>query len=100
MTLSMLALMLFVPLLSAAASSESLSTMDWPLQPGESISDLSRLIYPKSRHMQQHFIAETIKLNQESQPDLRASTVFEQQHQIQIPSIKALSKKSLPRTAR
>ena len=94
LTLLAFALMLHVPSLSAAASAESLSAMDWPLQPGESIQDLSRLIYPKSQRMQQHFIAETVRLNRETQSDLQSNTVFEQEHQILIPSIKQLSKKS------
>jgi hypothetical protein len=94
LTLLAFALMLHVPSLSAATSGESLSAMDWPLQTGESVQDLSRLIYPKSQRMQQHFIAETIKLNVETQPDLKPTTVFEQQQQILIPSIKQLSGKS------
>jgi len=93
LTLLALALMLHVPLLSVAASSESLSAMDWPLQPKESIRDLSRLIYPKSQSMQQRFIAETIRLNRETQPELQPVTVFEQEQRILIPSIKQLSKK-------
>lgn len=80
--------------LSAAASPESMQAMAWPLQPGESVQDLSRLIYPKSPRMQQHFIAETIRLNRESQPDLQAGTVFALEQQITIPSIKQLSGKS------
>lgn len=94
LTLLALALMLYVPSLSAAAGAESLSAMDWPLQPGESIQDLSQLIYPKSQRMQQHFIAETVRLNRETQSDLQSNTVFEQEHQILIPSIKQLSKHS------
>ncbi len=80
--------------LSAAASPESQQAMDWPLQPGESVHDLSRLIYPKNQSMQKYFVQETIRLNRESQPDLNATKVFEQQQQILIPSIKQLSKKS------
>lgn len=94
LTIMALALMLHVPSLSAAASAESLSDMDWMLQPGESVQDLSRLIYPKSQRMQQYFIAETIRLNRESQPDLHPATAFAQQQQIIIPSIKQLSGKS------
>jgi hypothetical protein len=94
LTLLAFALMLHVPSLSAATSAESLSAIDWPLQPGESIRDLSRLIYPKSQRMQQHFIVETIKLNAETQPDLKPTTAFEQEQQILIPSIKQLSGKS------
>lgn len=80
--------------LSAAASTESMQSMAWPLQPGESIQDLSRLIYPKSARMQQYFVAETIRLNREAQPDLQASKVFAFEQQITIPSIKQLSGKS------
>lgn len=80
--------------LSAAASPESQQAMDWPLQPGESVRDLSRLIYPKNQSMQKYFVQETIRLNRESQLDLSAGTVFGQQHQILIPSIKQLSRKS------
>ena len=94
LTLLALALMLYVPSLSAAASAESLSAMEWPLQPGESIQDLSRLIYPKSQRMQQYFAVETVRLNIEAQPDLQPTTVFTQQQQILIPSIKQLSKRS------
>jgi len=93
LTLVALALMLHVPLLSAAASGESLSAMDWPLQPRESIQDLSRLIYPKNPSMQQRFVAETIRLNRETQPELQPTTVFEQAQRIVIPSIKQLSKR-------
>lgn len=88
-----LALLLHVPLLSAAASHESLAAMDWPLQPKESLRDLSRLIYPKSPSMQQRFVAEAIRLNRETQPELQPTTVFEQEHQVLIPSIRQLSKK-------
>lgn len=80
--------------LSAAAGTESQQAMDWPLQPGESVRDLSRLIYPKNPSMQKYFVLETIRLNRETQPDLSAGTVFGQQQQILIPSIKQLSKRA------
>lgn len=95
-----LMLMLHVPLLFAGVSSESLSPMPWPMQAGESVSDLSRLFYPKNKHMQQHFIADTIRLNHDEQPDLNPTAVFEQEHQILIPSIRQLSKKSMRKSAR
>jgi len=94
LTLLALALMLHVPSVSAAESKEALSAMEWPLQSGESIQDLSRLIYPKNQRMQQYFAEETVSLNAEAQPDLKSTTVFEQQQQILIPSIKQLSGKS------
>jgi len=93
-TLLALTLILYVTSLSAATSPESLQAMTWPLQPGESVQDLSRLIYPKSTRMQQHFVAETIRLNREAQPDLQPSTVFAFEQQITIPSIRQLSGKS------
>ena len=93
-------LVLHVPLLFAGVSSESQSPMQWPMQAGESVSDLSRLFYPKNKHMQQHFIADTIRLNQEAQPDLNPTAVFEQEHEILIPSIRQLSKKSMRKPAR
>lgn len=77
----------------ATSSPEALSEMEWSLQPGETVRDLARLIYPKNPHMQKYFIAETIKLNQEMQPDLHPSTIFSQPNVILIPSIKQLSHK-------
>ncbi len=80
--------------LSAKANPEALTEMEWPLQPGETVRDLAQLIYPKNPHMQKYFIAETIKLNQETQPDLHPSTIFSQPNVILIPSIKQLSHKN------
>lgn len=83
----------YASLALATGSPEALSEMEWSLQPGETVRDLAQLIYPKNSHMQKYFIAETIKLNQEVQPDLRPSTVFSQPNVILIPSIKQLSHK-------
>jgi hypothetical protein len=88
------------PTLFARNSAEALAVMDWLLQPGETVRDIAQLIYPKNPHMQKYFIAETIKLNQETQPDLHPSTIFSQPNLILIPSIKQLSKKSVKRTSR
>lgn len=91
--------LLHTPELSAKASQEALNQMEWPLQPGETVRDLAQLIYPKNLHMQKYFIAETIKLNQEMQPDLHPTTIFSQTNMILIPSIKQLShKNTLKRT--
>lgn len=68
--------------------------MGWPLQPGENIRHVAQLIYPKNVRMQQIFIAETIKLNQEVLPELHPGTVFTFEQQITIPSIKQLSTRS------
>lgn len=81
------------PALLASTSTEALAVMDWPLQPGETVKDIAQLIYPKNLQMQKYFIAETIRLNQEMQPDLHPTTVFSQPNMILIPSIKQLSKK-------
>lgn len=88
------------PALFARNSTEALAVMDWPLQPGETVRDVAQLIYPKNPRMQKYFIAETIKLNQETQPDLHPSTIFSQPNVILIPSIKQLSQKSVERVSR
>jgi hypothetical protein len=88
------------PALFAGNSAEALAVMDWPLQPGETVRDIAQLIYPKNPRMQKYFIAETIKLNQETQPDLHPSTIFSQPNVILIPSIKQLSKKSVKQASR
>ena len=72
-------------------------TVDWPLPAGETVRDLASLFYPKNQRMQQYFIAETIKLNMEAQPELHPSTIFSQDNLIIIPNIKELSKKSARR---
>lgn len=82
------------PLLPAQTPSDSLSAMSWPIQQGESLSDIARLFYPKNKYMQQQFIAAAIRLNQETKPDFNASTAFINDGVIVIPSIKVLSKKS------
>lgn len=90
------------PLLCAEAGAESANadvqyTVNWPLPAGETVRDLAGLFYPKNQRMQQYFIAETIKLNMEAQPELHPSTIFSQDNVILIPNIKELSKKSARR---
>lgn len=63
------------------------------MQAGESINDLARLFYPKNKYMQQQFSAATLKLNRGNLPVLTANQPFSQISTIQIPDIKALSKK-------
>lgn len=86
--------------LFARNSAEALAVMDWPLQPGETVRDIAQLIYPKNPRMQKYFIAETIKLNQETQPDLHPSTIFSQPNLILIPSIKQLSSRNVKQASR
>ncbi len=93
------------PLLFAETSDESVNgdeqyTVDWPLPAGETVRDLAGLFYPKNQRMQQYFIAETIKLNREAQPELHPSTIFSQDNVILIPNIKELAKKNARRVSR
>lgn len=94
----MFALVLMVAMhgyvLSAQASPSTQSTMSWPMQQGESLNDVARLFYPKNPYMQRQFVAATVKLNQEAQPDLNPSAAFSQGSSLVIPDIKVLSKKS------
>ncbi len=102
--------LLHSPLLLAEAGTESEPsaktgnadmqyTEDWPLPAGETVRDLASLFYPKNQRMQQYFIAETIRLNMQAQPELHPSTAFSQDSVILIPNIKVLSKKSPRRVA-
>lgn len=104
LALSLVAL-LHSTLLRAEAGAEPANadvqyTVNWPLPAGETVRDLAGLFYPKNPRMQQYFIAETIKLNMEAQPELHPSTTFSQDNVIVIPNIKELSKKSAHRVPR
>lgn len=81
-------------LLFAKTNSEIMPAMAWPMQQGESLNDIARLFYPNNKHMQQQFVAATIKLNRDAQPNLSATRVFSQESLIDIPNIKSLSQKS------
>lgn len=67
------------------------SNMTWPLLPGESVLDLAHLFYPKNRAMQQQFVAKTLRLNADTQPDLKAMTSFDKLTFLAIPTLKSLS---------
>jgi hypothetical protein len=67
------------------------SSMTWPLLPGESVQDLARSFYPKNRAMQQQFVAKTLRLNADTQPDLKATTSFDTLTLLVIPTVKSLS---------
>ena len=54
-------------------ASQGQTAMVWSLMPGESVSHLARLFYPKNKNMQQLFIAETLHLSRKIQPNLTAS---------------------------
>ena len=67
------------------------SSMTWPLLPDESVQDLARSFYPKNRAMQQQFLAKTLRLNADTQPDLKATTSFDRLTLLVIPTLKSLS---------
>lgn len=72
-------------------------TQEWRVLPGESLNSLAKLFYPKSSRMQQHFVSETLALNREQLPELKAGTAFEQETRINIPNLHDLSKQAAGR---
>ena len=68
-------------------------TMTWPAIPGESLNDIARLFYPKSNIMRRQFVAETLRLNTEIEPQLKAAKVFDEPTLLQVPTLKSLSQK-------
>lgn len=72
-------------------ASQGQAAMVWSLMPGESVSRLARLFYPKNKNMQQLFIAETLHLSRKIQPNLTASSSSNQITSIVIPDIKRLA---------
>lgn len=83
------------PSLSASnlKAEDTASTMAWPAIPGESLNDIARLFYPKNKIMRQQFVAETLALNADIEPKLKASSQFTDTTLLQIPTLKSLSKK-------
>lgn len=67
------------------------SSMIWPLLPGESVLGLARLFYPDNKAMRQQFVAKTLHLNASTQPDLKATTIFDTLTLLVIPTLKSLS---------
>lgn len=79
---------------AAGISAEDTSTtIAWPAIPGESLNDIARLFYPKSKIMRQQFVAETLALNADIEPKLIASNQFAEPTLLQIPTLKSLSQK-------
>ena len=81
-------------LTSQPAQTEPKNTMTWPMLPGESVNDLARMFYPNSKAMQQQFVAKTLRLNSETEPNLNATKRFEAPALLVVPTLKSLSKKS------
>jgi len=68
------------------------SSMIWPMLPGESLSDVARLFYPKSVVMQRLFISKTLRLNTAKQAHLSATDRFKEPTLLVLPTLKSLSK--------
>ena len=75
------------------------SSMTWPMLPGESVNDLARMFYPNNKGMQQQFVAKTLRLNSETESNLKATKHFESPTLLVIPTLKSLSNKSLAKNA-
>lgn len=75
-----------------AAPNSSSKSMEWQMMPGESLTSLSRLFYPKSTAMQRLFVASTLKLNREQMPDLTGDFKFEDKATVRIPTLIELSR--------
>ncbi len=78
---------------SNLSGEDTATTMTWPAIPGESLNDIARLFYPKNKIMRQQFIAETLALNTDIEPKLKASNEFDAPTLLQIPTLKSLSQK-------
>ena len=76
------------------SAEDTATTMAWPAIPGESLNDIARLFYPKNKVMRQQFLAETLALNADIEPKLKASNQFAEPTLLQIPTLKSLSKKA------
>jgi hypothetical protein len=70
------------------------SSITWPVLPGESVEDIAALFYPRNKIMQQRFIAKTLQLSREINPELDPNTNFNQAGLIVVPNIKFLGKYS------
>ena len=71
---------------------DNASSLTWPMLPGESVNDLARMFYPKNRAMQQQFVAKTLRLNADTQSNLKATARFDAPTLLVIPTLKSLSK--------
>jgi hypothetical protein len=67
------------------------NSMAWPMLPGENLNDVARLFYPKSRYMQRQFVAKTLHLSKEVQPNLNAKHRFKEPTLLVIPTLKYLA---------
>lgn len=66
--------------------------LEWPMLPGESLSQLARLIYPRDVRMQRHFIDAAVRENPATFPRISPRHPFDQETLIWLPDLKALSR--------
>lgn len=78
---------------SSLSEQDNASSMTWPMLPGESVNDLARMFYPNNRSMQQQFSAKTLRLNANTQSNLKAAARFDTPTLLVIPTLKSLSNK-------
>jgi hypothetical protein len=73
------------------AELQDANSMTWPMLPDESLNDLARLFYPKNQAMRRQFIAKTVRLSADIQPNLNAEKRFAEPTLLVIPTLKSLS---------
>ena len=76
---------------SALQSAPVSNSMTWPMLPGESLNDVARLFYPKNVVMQRQFVSKALRLNINTQSNLKATARFDAPTLLLIPTIKSLS---------
>ena len=75
---------------------ETPDAITWPMLPGDSLNRLAALFYPANKHMQRRFVARTLELSHEFNPDLNPAQIFTQPGTLIIPELKALSLQAKP----
>lgn len=76
------------------SATNEIPSITWPLLPGENLNQLATLFYPDNRAMQRIFIKQTLTLNCDLHPQLKADQTFSQVTSIIVPELKALSSRA------
>lgn len=80
------------------SATNEIPSITWPLLPGENLNQLATLFYPDNRAMQRIFIRQTLTLNRDLHPQLKADQTFSQVTSIIVPELKALSSRATSST--
>ena len=80
------------------SATNEIPSITWPLLPGENLNQLATLFYPDNRAMQRIFIRQTLTLNRDLHPQLKADQTFSQVTSIIVPELKALSSQATSST--